>query len=68
MRLDNFDVEEIIKAIELKKTGMTLEISGGVNLDNCERYFIKGIDALSVGALTHSAPHVDLSLKMKPVG
>lgn len=63
--LDNFSVDDIKKAITLKKTGMTIEISGGVNLSNCEQYFLSGVDAISIGALTHSAPHVDLSMKMK---
>jgi nicotinate-nucleotide pyrophosphorylase (carboxylating) len=63
--LDNFSLDGIKKAIDLKKAGMTIEISGGVKLDNCEQYFISGVDAISIGALTHSAPHVDLSMKIK---
>lgn len=63
--LDNFSLTDIKKAIEMKKEGMTIEISGGIKLENCEQYFLKGVDALSIGALTHSAPHVDLSMKMK---
>lgn len=66
--LDNFSIEEINKAIELKIPGMTLEVSGGINLSNCESFFLKGVDAVSIGALTHSAPHVDLSMKIKRVG
>ncbi|MGZ3788131.1 MAG: carboxylating nicotinate-nucleotide diphosphorylase [Bacteriovorax sp.] len=66
--LDNFDLEDIKKAVALKKADMTIEISGGVNLSNCEQYFIKGVDAVSIGALTHSAPHVDLSMKIRPAG
>lgn len=66
--LDNFSIEDIKKAIGIKKEGMTIEISGGVKLDNCEQYLLKGVDAISIGALTHSAPHVDLSMKMKPAG
>ncbi len=66
--LDNFSLEDIKNAIALKGAGMTIEISGGVNLKNCEQYFIKGVDAISIGALTHSAPHVDLSMKIKQVG
>ena len=66
--LDNFSIEEIQKAVELKTPGMTYEISGGVNLVNCENFFLKGVDAISIGALTHSAPHVDLSMKIKRVG
>lgn len=63
--LDNFSEENIKKAVALKKAGMTFEISGGVTLANCEKYFVEGIDAISIGALTHSAPHVDLSMKIK---
>jgi len=66
--LDNFSLEDIKSAITLKGAGMTIEISGGVNLNNCEQYFINGVDAISIGALTHSAPHVDLSMKIKQVG
>ena len=63
--LDNFSFEDIKKAIDLKKAGMMIEISGGVTLNNCEQYLISGVDAISIGALTHSAPHVDLSMKIK---
>jgi len=63
--LDNFSLADIKKASLLKKAGMTFEISGGVTLNNCEQYFAQGIDAISIGALTHSAPHVDLSMKIR---
>ena len=63
--LDNFTYDQVRSAVEMKKPGMTYEISGGVNLDNIEHFCIEGIDAISVGALTHSAPHVDLSMKIK---
>lgn len=65
--LDNFSNQDLLSAIELKKVGVTYEISGGVKLENIDQYFISGIDAISIGALTHSAPHVDLSMKIKPV-
>lgn len=66
--LDNFTNDDVKKAVALKTPGLTYEISGGVKLDNIEQYLIQGIDAISIGALTHSAPHVDLSMKMKPAG
>lgn len=66
--LDNFSHDDIAKAVGMKTAGMTYEISGGVKLENVQNYLIKGIDAISIGALTHSAPHVDLSMKMKPAG
>ena len=65
--LDNFNPEKIREAVELKKTGMTYEISGGINLSNITNYLIEGVDALSLGSLTYSAPRVDMSLKFKSV-
>ncbi len=63
--LDNFSPENIKKAIELKTDSMTYEVSGGVRLENLEGYLIKGIDAISVGALTNAAPRVDISFKFQ---
>ncbi len=65
--LDNFSVENINKAIELKDTGMTYEVSGGVRLDTLDKYLIKGVDAISVGALTNAAPRVDISFKFHQI-
>ena len=61
--LDNFSVENIKKAIELKQTGMTYEVSGGVRLETLENFLIPGVDAISVGALTNAAPRADISFK-----
>lgn len=63
--LDNFSNEDLKKAVSIKPAGMTYEVSGGVKLETLENYIIEGIDVLSVGALTHSAPHIDLSMKIK---
>ena len=63
--LDNFSPEQITEAVKLKPMGMTIEISGGLKLDTIKNYLIDGVDALSIGSLTHSAPHVDISLKFK---
>ncbi len=65
--LDNFTNQDLQEAIRLKQPNMTIEVSGGVKLDNIEQYLLDGIDAISIGALTHSAPHVDLSMKMKRI-
>lgn len=65
--LDNFSPEKIREAVELKKSGMTFEVSGGLNLNTIPQYLIKGVDALSLGSITYSAPRVDLSLKFKSV-
>lgn len=65
--LDNFSPADLRVAIETKKDGVTYEVSGGVNLATLESFLLSGIDAISIGALTHSAPHVDLSMKIKKI-
>ncbi|MES2528607.1 MAG: carboxylating nicotinate-nucleotide diphosphorylase [Bdellovibrionota bacterium] len=65
--LDNFSADQIREAVKLKSAGMTFEVSGGIRLDTVKNYLIPGIDALSVGSLTYSAPRVDISLKYRSV-
>jgi len=60
--LDNMDVEDMRTAIERAKGKAYVEISGGVTLDNVVEIASLKPDAISVGALTHSAPAVDISL------
>jgi nicotinate-nucleotide pyrophosphorylase (carboxylating) len=68
--LDNMSVEAVRAAVErvrkLEKP-LPLECSGGIRLDNVRAYAETGVDFISVGALTHSAPAVDMSLRMVPV-
>ncbi len=69
--LDNMNLEQIEKAIELvrcSKKKIEIEVSGGVNLENIMNYAEMDIDCISIGALTHSAPAIDIALKMKPIG
>jgi nicotinate-nucleotide pyrophosphorylase (carboxylating) len=66
--LDNFSADQIQEAIKIKPNDLSIEISGGVNLSNIDNFLIPGVDAISIGALTHSAPHVDLSLKFSKTG
>lgn len=61
--LDNFSPSQVEAAIKLKEAGMTYEVSGGMSLDKVSSYLISGVDAISVGALTHSPEKVDLSFK-----
>jgi nicotinate-nucleotide pyrophosphorylase (carboxylating) len=61
--LDNFSIENIKKAVKLNNKTFTIEVSGGVNYRNIDIYRnVKGIDIISVGALTHSIRSLDLSL------
>jgi len=67
--LDNMPVETVRKAVErcakLEKR-LPLECSGGINLENVRAYAETGVDFISVGALTHSAQAVDMSLRILP--
>ena len=45
-----------------------IEVSGGITLDNVRDYAATGVDYVSVGAITHSAPALDLSLEIEEVG
>lgn len=65
--LDNFSPEDIRKVIKKKPTDVTIEVSGGVRLSTLDNYLIKGVDAISVGAITYGAPPVDISLKYQRV-
>jgi nicotinate-nucleotide pyrophosphorylase (carboxylating) len=63
--LDNFPppaLKEIVTKLRAYKAGLFLEGSGGITLENLKDYATTGVDAVSVGALTHSVRSVDLSL------
>jgi nicotinate-nucleotide pyrophosphorylase (carboxylating) len=67
--LDNMSVEEVKKAVERcshETRTIPLECSGGINLENIRGYAETGVDFISVGALTHSAKAVDMSLRVSP--
>ncbi len=64
LMLDNFSDIDIDKALEMKKEGVTYEVSGGVNFDNISKYDKEGIDAISVGMITQNPQRVDISLKL----
>lgn len=60
--LDNMDVETMREAVVLVNGRALTEASGGVNLDTVRAIAETGVDLISVGALTHSAPALDISL------
>jgi nicotinate-nucleotide pyrophosphorylase (carboxylating) len=65
--IDNHTPEVLEKYVQYRNTiapSKKLEISGGINLDNIKPYLIHGINCISVGALTHHAISVDISLKI----
>ena len=58
--LDNFSLEDLKKAVELTQTKVKLEASGGITFENARKIAQTGVDYLAVGALTHSAPVLDI--------
>jgi nicotinate-nucleotide pyrophosphorylase (carboxylating) len=60
--LDNMTVAEMKKAVTLARGKAKLEASGGVTLKNVRRVAHTGVDYISVGAITHSAPAADIAL------
>lgn len=66
--LDNMRPAQLREAVALAKGKVKLEASGGVNLKNVRQIAATGIDYISIGALTHSARAIDLSLEMINVG
>jgi nicotinate-nucleotide pyrophosphorylase (carboxylating) len=62
--LDNMKPAQIREAIALGKNKVKFEASGGVTLKNVRRIAATGVDYISVGALTHSARAIDLSLEL----
>jgi nicotinate-nucleotide pyrophosphorylase (carboxylating) len=71
--LDNMDLETLRGAVKLRdensgsEGGPALEASGGVDLDTVRGIAETGVDFISIGALTHSAPSLDFSLLLEPV-
>tara|TARA_Y100000590_G_scaffold256088_1_gene287655 strand:- start:34 stop:894 length:861 start_codon:yes stop_codon:yes gene_type:complete len=68
--LDNFkaqDLPEAIKIVRASKQGnqIYIELSGGINKENLESYCVKGVDGISMGALTHNIKSKDISLDLK---
>ncbi len=62
--LDNMTPEQIRAAVAIIAGAATIEVSGGVRLETLRAYALPGVDVISIGALTHSATAVDLSLTL----
>jgi nicotinate-nucleotide pyrophosphorylase (carboxylating) len=61
--LDNFTVEDTVKAVALIGKAAETESSGGITLANVRDYALCGVDFISIGALTHHIKSLDMSLK-----
>jgi nicotinate-nucleotide pyrophosphorylase (carboxylating) len=64
--LDNFAIPDLEKAVRLVGSRCVTEASGGVTLETVRAIAQTGVDVISVGALTHSAPALDLGLDVEP--
>ena len=67
--LDNMTQREVERSLAMLKTenlrdGVLLEASGGIRKENLASYVRTGVDVISVGAITHSAPAIDLSMEI----
>lgn len=65
--LDNMTPAEVRRCVELGGGRVRLEVSGGIGPDNLRAYAETGVDAVSVGALTHSAPAVQIHFVVEPM-
>ncbi len=65
--LDNFSVEQVQEAVHLTAGRLPLEVSGGITLETVRAYAETGVQYISVGALTHSASALDLSMEIVPL-
>jgi len=66
--LDNMTLEELRQAVRLCRGRIPLEASGGVTVDTVADVAATGVDYISVGAITHSAQALDISLEIEPGG
>jgi nicotinate-nucleotide pyrophosphorylase (carboxylating) len=65
--LDNMAPDELRNAVELARGRAELEASGGISLETVRAVAETGVDYISVGALTHSAPALDVNLLIEPL-
>jgi nicotinate-nucleotide pyrophosphorylase (carboxylating) len=63
--LDNMSPEQCAKAVAITAGSCKLEASGGISLENAKSYALSGVDYLAIGALTHSAPVLDIGLDLR---
>ncbi len=67
--LDNMDLEMLRQAVAIaREGGIVTEASGGVRLETVRSIAETGVDIISSGALTHSAPSMDIHMKVRPLG
>ncbi len=63
--LDNMSVADVREAVNVAKGKAKIEVSGNITLENIVNYALTGVDFVSVGALTHSAPAADIHMTLE---
>ena len=63
--LDNMSPQQCAEAVAIAAGNCKLEASGGISLENAKSYALSGVDYLAIGALTHSAPVLDIGLDLR---
>lgn len=63
--LDNFADADVARALETARGRAIVEVSGGITLERISSLSALGVDVISVGALTHSAPAADIALDIE---
>ena len=63
--LDNMSPAEVRSCVGLNRDRLVLEASGGITIDTIAAYAATGVHGISIGALTHSAPALDISFRIK---
>ena len=59
-------LNEIIEAVKRTDGRIPIDVTGSVNISNLENIAATGINMVGVGAITHSAPSLDMSLEIEP--
>lgn len=62
--LDNMSIKDMREAVKIAKGKVIIEASGNISIDNVRDVAETGVDLISIGAITHSAPAVDISMKI----
>jgi nicotinate-nucleotide pyrophosphorylase (carboxylating) len=65
--LDNMTPEQVRECVRRAAGRVRLEVSGGIDASNIRAYAEAGVDYVSVGAVTHSAPAVDINFRITPL-
>ena len=66
--LDNMDLDDLAEAVRVTAGRAELEATGGLTLDRARAVASTGVDYLSVGGLTHSAPVLDIGVDLRTIG